>query len=183
MVQVQFSDHFWEEFEVLDQTLNAALQRLRTGCQKQMGLSTAFIDSIASKEEAAQLCAEAMEKLARDYVTALEGIRASGSPSDKLAALQHSEEIWSQEATLIQTLDADKTEASFLLHMRTLNLNFLGEELVEASDACYTSPSEENIALCIGLLMTMDHIYGELGAVLEAPERKRLRSIALTFKR
>ena len=169
-----------------NQALRQALGKLSSHSQdtlkKKYGLSEQFKMEAPSEESALSMCEKAMDSLSTQYVSYLDAFLNTEDPQASLTALNDAEGVWKEESSIISAFDQEGGEKEFLLRMRGQFYQVMENKLEEASRRCHKRATDENIALCIGILAMMDQVLHEFGHGLSDPERKRVRDLAAKFK-
>lgn len=181
MAQAQPSSKLWQKFNQLDQKLKTSIQKLSNNEQKDLGLSKNFLEEVHSQQEALELCDKAMAQLADDYVANLTAFQEATDPLQALDALNKAETIWRREAAVIKHFDAGQEEIQFLNEMRAQTLIVLEEKLEKASDQFQRNNSNSNKALCMGIMLTIDYVFEEIGMPQFHPSRQRMQKIIAAF--
>ncbi len=175
------SGKMWEKYETLNSSLKQSIDKLALNTSSDTGLSQEFLDQVKTEPEAVELCEKAMESLAGEYINHLTEFKESLDPINTLAHLDQAEMIWREQTCIITHFDAGKEEALFLLRMREHALNILENKLEQSAERCQFRASDENITLCLALMVTIDYVLGELGVPLGDSRRQRLRRHAKEF--
>lgn len=173
-------------YETRLQTLEASIEKLtqhsKQHLQAKYGLSEGLRKQCQTEGQAMVLCERAMETLATEYVDKLVLFRESPEPMSALQALDDAEAIWQAETTILKHLDPDGKETEFLKEMRAHAYQVLVQRLETAADRCKRQASDENVALCLGILATLDAQLGELGQPVHGAERQKWRQLAAEFQ-
>lgn len=163
--------------------LNKSINKLKKKQHIKSGLSKDFQHKMKAIEITMSLCKKSMGTLANEYVEQLSLFQKENLPIKALEALDSSEKIWKKESCIIRRLDPSGKENAFLNKMREHTLTVLENKLIELSKNRSRKLSDQNAALSLGILGTMDVILNELHYVEDSPTRQRLSRIAKGFLR
>ena len=169
----------WREFHNMDESLKRTINQLYTNIKTRKG--NEFLNKASRQKDKIKIHEDAMQCLSNEYINALSKFKGSVDPVQALNAINNAEMIWRKETAIIKYFDKNKKESEFLLEMRTSALQILENKLMETSKICHQNASEENITLCLGIMITIDSILEELGYEIEHPHRQNLRDLEKSF--
>ncbi|MCB1134933.1 MAG: hypothetical protein KDK78_01590 [Chlamydiia bacterium] len=165
----------WKSLDALD-------ENSRKHIQQRYGLSEEFQKKALNQDQAMALCDQAMATLAGEYIDHMAAFKDAKDPLETLHHLEEAEAIWAAESTIIIQLDAGGDEEAFLHTIREQAYSVLEQRLITAADACSKNASPENMALCIGILATMDRALASWGHPVDSIQRTQLRELIVQFR-
>ena len=175
-----------DQQQEIEKVLKSSLKKLEEHTEKHLtekyGISENFSQKIQNSEAAQEMCENAIETLATEFIEQLTTFQQSTNPQEALTALDRAETLWQAESKIIAHLDTAGEEKRFLQEVRQQTLQVLNQKLEETARKCKTKTTDENIALIIATLSVMDHILFEQGLPTEHPDRLQLRQIATNFQ-
>ncbi len=149
--------------------------------QNKEGLSQTFTSELAQSTEAAlALCERAMEDLSSSYIQFLSDFKEESDALRALSLLDKAEETWRKGAEVIQRYDADGGEVLFLKKMRSMAAEVLEAKFEQLKSM--QAPSDQQQALCLGILGVLDLMLEELGQEPNSAERERVKKLATRYK-